>query len=133
MFSHLLGIIEGYSLWINFNANNYGICMECYIPIARSKGGCSDLKGIVREFFNATWVIINTGNGTPAITILLLVMLKHLLWCCCIATKYNKLYLKMDIDIVDKYQKSKCRSRYLLSSKCYKNAYSFVSNKTRIS
>ena len=25
-----------------------------YIAMARSKGGCSNLKGIVRKFFNAT-------------------------------------------------------------------------------
>ena len=58
LFSHLPRIIEGYSLWINFYTNNYGICMECYIAMARSKGECSDLKGIVREFFNATRVRI---------------------------------------------------------------------------
>ena len=50
LFSHLTGIIEVYSLGINSYAKNYGICMEYYIAIARSKGGCSDLKGIVREF-----------------------------------------------------------------------------------
>ena len=25
--------------------------MECYIAMARSKGGCSDLKKVVRKFF----------------------------------------------------------------------------------
>ena len=54
LFSHLPGIFEEYSLWINSYTNNYGICLECYIAMAQSKGGCSDLKGIVREFFNAT-------------------------------------------------------------------------------
>ena len=39
--SHLLGIIEVFSLGINSYINNYGICTECYIAIARSKGGCS--------------------------------------------------------------------------------------------
>ena len=28
--------------------------MECYIAMARYKERCSDLNGIVREFFNAT-------------------------------------------------------------------------------
>ena len=37
-----LGQIEGYSVWIISNTNNYGICMECYIAMARSKG-CSDM------------------------------------------------------------------------------------------
>ena len=55
LFKRLPGIIEGNSLWINFYTNNYGMGMECYIAMARSEGGCSDLKGIVREFFNATW------------------------------------------------------------------------------
>ena len=32
--------------------------MECYIAMARSKGGCSNLKGIFRGFFNATGEII---------------------------------------------------------------------------
>ena len=54
LFSYLPGIIEGYSLWINSYANNYGICMECYIAMTRSIGRCCDLKGIVQEFFNAT-------------------------------------------------------------------------------
>ena len=35
------------------NANNYGICKECYIVIAQSKWGYSDLKKIDPEFFNA--------------------------------------------------------------------------------
>ena len=60
------GIIEGYSLWINSYSNNYGICMECYIAMAWSKGGCSDMKEIVREFFNATrgvrTVLLLTGR-----------------------------------------------------------------------
>ena len=41
LFIHLSGVIEGYSLWINSYTNNYGICTECYITMARSKGGCS--------------------------------------------------------------------------------------------
>ena len=57
LFSHLPRTIEGYSLWINSYTNKYGICMECYITMARSKGGCRDLKGIAREFFNATRVV----------------------------------------------------------------------------
>ena len=52
LFSHLSGIIEGYSLWFNSYSNNYGICMECYIAMDRSDTGCSYLK--VREFSNAT-------------------------------------------------------------------------------
>ena len=58
LLSHLPGIIEGYLLWINSYTKNYGICMECYIAMARSKEGCSDVKGIFREFFNATRVFI---------------------------------------------------------------------------
>ena len=54
LFSHLPGLIKVYSLGTNSYTDNYGICMECYIAMARSKGGCSDLKGIVWEFFNAT-------------------------------------------------------------------------------
>ena len=54
LFSHLSGIIEGYSLWINSYTNNYGIGMECYIAMARSKGGCSNMKDIVLEFVNDT-------------------------------------------------------------------------------
>ena len=54
MFSHLPGIIEVYSLRINSYANNYGICMQYYIAMARSKGSCTTLKVIVRELFNAT-------------------------------------------------------------------------------
>ena len=38
LFSHLSGIIEGYSLWINSYINDYGICMERYLAMARSKG-----------------------------------------------------------------------------------------------
>ena len=38
LFSHIPGIIEGYSLWINSYTNNYGICRECSIAMARSKG-----------------------------------------------------------------------------------------------
>ena len=34
--------------------NKYGICIECYTAMARCKGRCSDLKGIVREFFYYT-------------------------------------------------------------------------------
>ena len=52
--SHLRGILDGYSMWINFYTNYYVICMECYIAMARPKRRCSDLKGITREFFNAT-------------------------------------------------------------------------------
>ena len=52
-FSHLAGITEGYSLLINSYTNNYEICMERYIAIAWSRAGCGDLKGIVREFYNA--------------------------------------------------------------------------------
>ena len=36
--------------------------MECYIAMALSKEGCSDLKGIVREFFNATREYIPTQS-----------------------------------------------------------------------
>ena len=54
LFSHLTGIIEGYSLWTTSYTNNYEICMECYTAMAQCKRGCSDLKGIVTEFFNAT-------------------------------------------------------------------------------
>ena len=35
----LNNIIEGYSLWINSYTNNYGIYMECYISMDRSKEG----------------------------------------------------------------------------------------------
>ena len=57
LFGHLPGITEGYTLWIKSYTNNYGICTECYIAMARSNRGCSDLKRrIVREFFNATRV-----------------------------------------------------------------------------
>ena len=38
LFSHLLKIIEGYSLLNNSYTRNYGICMECYIAVARSSG-----------------------------------------------------------------------------------------------
>ena len=41
LFSHLPGIIEGYSLRINSYINNYGIYTKCYKAMARSKGGCS--------------------------------------------------------------------------------------------
>ena len=51
LFSHIPGIIEGYSLWINSYTNNYGICIKCYIEMARSKSECSDLKGIVRDIY----------------------------------------------------------------------------------
>ena len=37
LFSHFPGIIERYSLIINSYTNNYGISMECYIEMARSK------------------------------------------------------------------------------------------------
>ena len=39
LLSHLSGIIGGYSLGINFYTNNYGICIECYTAMTRSKWG----------------------------------------------------------------------------------------------
>ena len=52
LFSHLTGIIEGYSLWINSYTDNCGIYMKCYIAMARFKRECiySGMKGIVRDF-----------------------------------------------------------------------------------
>ena len=51
LFNHIPETIEEHWLWINSYTNNYGICTECYIATARSKGGYSDLKGIVRDLF----------------------------------------------------------------------------------
>ena len=54
LFSHLLGMIGEYSLWIIPYTNIYKIFIEYNIAMIRSKGGYSDVKGIVREFFNVT-------------------------------------------------------------------------------
>ena len=66
LFSYLLGLLFRSYLY-NSYANNYGILGMLYIAMALSKGRCSNLKGIVREFFNAMRVHYHTpvfSDGT---------------------------------------------------------------------
>ena len=44
--------------------------MECYMAMTRSKGGGSDVKGIVRELFNAAGVRLISAYALDSIILI---------------------------------------------------------------